>query len=192
MTGATPADFTRSLVEFAAAPEDRVAADRVFGVIHDELTRLAARRLRGHNLSWSATDLVHETYVRLVDRRAVTPGAEHSFVAVATKAMRQVLVDHARAKAAEKRGGGRERVTLSGLTGDEEMIDADVLDLDRLLRELEALDKRAAWIVQLRFFIGLSMQEIADHLGVTRRTAHNDWRMARAWLLSRLNENVAP
>jgi RNA polymerase sigma factor (TIGR02999 family) len=166
------------------------ADDHLRNEVYRQLRALAGSYFRGrrsdHTLS--PTGLVHEAYLRL----ARQPGGwkdEAHFLAVAATAMRQILINHARDARAKKRGGGaRERVTLSGLVADGSGADAalDVLVVDELLRELEALEPRQARLVELRVFGGLGEEELARVLGVSVRTVQKDWRGAKAWLVDRL------
>jgi RNA polymerase sigma factor (TIGR02999 family) len=167
---------------------DPQALDRLLPLVYDDLRRIAARHLRSerpdHTLS--ATAVVHEAYLRLVGHRAVRWQERAQFYGVASVQMRRILVDHARRRAAAKRGGPEVRLAL-----DEELAaggapDLDLLALDQALDELAALDPRVVRIVELRFFAGLSLDEAAFALGVSRRTVANEWAVARAWLHKRL------
>ncbi len=185
-------DVPELLARVTAAPDDRAAAERVFAAVHAELQVRAARRMRGNvHASWSATDLVHETYLKMMGAASPPARSRSVFLAIASNAMRQVLIDHVRAKGARKRGGDRRQVTLSGLAADSGDVDVELVDLERALGELESLDPRMARVVELRFFGGLSMDEIATELGVTRRTVQRDWRVARSWLLRRLTSDAS-
>lgn len=153
--------------------------------LYDELRRLARQYLRrervGHTLQTTA--LAHEAFVRLAAHRDTGWTAEDRFAAAAARTIRRVLVDHARAAAAKKRGSGRRRhaqVDLSELSAPETRV--DLVEFDECLRRLEALDQRQADVVELRFFAGLSEQRVADLLGVSRKTVQREWRWARAWL----------
>lgn len=167
---------------------DEAAGEDLVALLYDELRRLARRALRdersGHTLQ--ATELVNEAYLRLV--RADIPWQDRGhFYSVASRAMRRILVDHARAKARHKRGGEYDRVTL-----DEELIGpaddpADLLALDQALNRLAAHDARKARAVELRYFGGLPHEDIAGVLGVSTITVHRDLRMARAWLYTELS-----
>lgn len=156
--------------------------------VYAELRRRAAGQLRrerrGHTLR--PTDLVHETYLRLCDQN---PGWQNreQFFAVASRLMRRILVDHARTRAAAKRGGGL-RVTLVDGLAVSPQVEPDLLDLDRALDELSALDERQASLVELRFFGGLGIEEAARSLGVSLTTAKRDWAMAKSWLYRRLKQ----
>lgn len=142
------------------------------------------------NHTLEPTALVHEAYLKLMTGRQVCWEGRTHFIAIAAKAMRQILVDHARAKRAQKRGGGSDRVTLTGLALDGSGEQFDALDLDESLRRLGEEDKRQARIVELRFFAGMKPAEIALVLGVSERTVELDWRLARAWLRRDLKEGT--
>ncbi|MFY9344163.1 MAG: ECF-type sigma factor [Planctomycetota bacterium] len=166
-----------------AARGDRVGAARLVEVVHDELRALAARYLRrerkGHTLQ--PTALVNEACLRLLGDTIVDDASKTHLFAVAATTMRRVLVDHARKRAAARRGGGAARVTLDeGLAATGAGI--DVLAVDEALQRLATLDERQARIVELRFFGGLNDDEVARALGVSRRTVQGDWSMAKAWL----------
>ena len=175
----------------AAGAGDRLAAERLYGLVYDELHRLASSNLRreraGHTLQ--PTALVNEAYLRL----GTGPGSgdaawanRRHFFHAAARAMRQILVDHARRRDAEKRGGGAERVTLADVEVAAPEANVDLLRLDVALDALAAEDARLAELVQLRFFVGLSIEEAAKTLGVSPATAKRDWAFARAWLQARL------
>jgi RNA polymerase sigma factor (TIGR02999 family) len=174
---------------------DRASAEELFPIVYDELRRLAksymSRETPGQTLQ--PTALVHDAYLKLVDQtRADWRGKTH-FFAVGARVMRRLLVDHAREKGALKRGAGWRRVTLSetpdALVG--ETLDAEqVLDLNAALEQLAELDEREARVVTLRFFGGLTMEQVAEVLGVSLRTVENDWRHARAWLRLKLTRGT--
>jgi RNA polymerase sigma factor (TIGR02999 family) len=166
---------------------DQAALERLLPLVYGEMHQQAERYMRGqkpgHTLQ--TTGLVHEAYLRLVD--APSGDAEWQgrgqFFALASRAMRSVLVDHARARAAAKRGGATQAMTLTAagdVAGSEP--DADVMALDEALRGLAQLDPRQAQIVELRYFGGLSIDEVAETLGVSHATVERDWRTARLWL----------
>lgn len=158
-------------------------------LVYDELRVLAAQHLHRErpDHSWQPTELVHEAYLRLVDGKRVDWKGRRHFFGTAARAMRQLLVDHARRKGAAKRGGSRERVTLEVELVSGEPSDAGLLDLEEALERLMEMDERAGRLVELRFFAGLTLDEAADTLGVSRRTAANDWSLARLWLSRELN-----
>ena len=181
-----PGEVTRLLQAWNDG--DAAAGERLIPLIYAELRRRAAGHLRrerpGHTLR--PTDLVHETYLRLRAQNAAWQNREQLF-AVASRLMRRILVDHARMRAAAKRGGGV-RVTLSEDRAGPAAVEPDVLDVDAALEELAALDERQARLVELRFFGGLDILEAARTLGVSVATANRDWAMAKAWLFRRLKE----
>ena len=154
-----------------------------FPAVYAELRRLAAAKLAGepdgHTLD--ATALVHEAYLRLGDQSFAS---RSGFFRAAAESMRRILVDHARAKRADKRGGGRLRVELPDLPGDGP--DSDLLALDEALGELEGHDPTAAALVKLRYFSGFTHTDAAELLGLTRRQADGLWAVARAWLYRRM------
>jgi RNA polymerase sigma factor (TIGR02999 family) len=169
------------------ASGDSSADERLVPLIYEELRSIAARQLaheRGsHTLT--PTALVHEAYLRLSDSAQFAPNDRRHFFAIAATRMRQVLVDHARRRAADKRGGGVEALTLSTFDGAEPGTAAasvDALALDQALARLGEADPRKAQVVELRYFAGLEMQEIADLLSISRATAQRDWDLARAFL----------
>jgi len=132
---------------------------------------------------------VHEAYMKLVDQTRVDWHGKAHFFAVAAQAMRRILVDHARSRQRDKRGGGRARVALEEATALSPQKDEDVLALDEALERLGAIDPRQAKVVELRFFGGLSVDEVAAALGVSKRTVEGDWTFARAWLSRELRNN---
>ena len=179
-----PTRVTRLLERLDAG--DDAAADELFAEVYGDLRRMAgaaiAREASGHTLQ--ATALVSEAWLKLARGGGVgaLEGRRH-FLAVAARAMRQVLVDHARRRRAERRGGGLVRVTRTGLGVAEREVDADeILALDDALNALESMDPRLRQIVELRFFAGLKDAEVATVLGVTRRTVQREWVKARAFL----------
>ncbi len=169
-----------------AATGDRQAAAELFPLVYDELRKLAAARMAaenpGHTLD--ATALVHEAYLRLIgDQRFAGQG---HFFAAAAEAMRRILVNHARDRNRQKRGGGRNRVDLDRLTAANAANDDDLLELDDALDRLAKDYPAVAELVKLRFFAGMTLGEAADALGLPRRTADRQWAFARAWLADAL------
>ncbi len=164
------------------------AAEELFAVVYADLRRVAAaylgRERKGHTLQ--PTALVHEAYCRLVDAENLGYSDRHHFYAVAARAMRRILVDHARKRKAAKRGGGASRVPLDRLPELPDERDAWLAALDDVLADLERLDARQAQVVELRFFGGLTIQETAATLGVSHATVERDWKVARAWLAREL------
>ena len=179
-------DVTAILQEWRqGSPE---ALERLMEIVYAELRRLAAQYLSrersGHTLQ--PTALVHEAYVRLVDQRVPWESRAH-FFGVAAQMMRRVLVDHARSRRAEKRGGDSDRVTLSAAEGLAKTPEIDLVALDAALEKLAALDPRQARIVELRYFGGLTNEETAEALGVSVATVKREWALARAWLKGKLS-----
>jgi RNA polymerase sigma-70 factor, ECF subfamily len=183
--------LTRMLAALRAGDQDGFGA--IFPMVYDELRQMARRRMRGerpgHTLS--PTALVHETYLKLVGLERIEWRNRAQFFALAARAMRQVLIDHALQRKAQKRGGGQVHVTLDeGVRGHAPHL-VEVLALDEVLRRLEAVDGRRAQVVVCRFFAGLDVEETAAALGVSQATVKRDWSFARAWLnreLSRRSE----
>jgi RNA polymerase sigma-70 factor (ECF subfamily) len=167
---------------------DAAALDQLVPMVYDELRRVARAHLRAErNPSLQPTALVHELYLRLVDNDSMIIRDRTHFFAIAARVMRQVLVDHARRRLADKRGGG---VTIIGL---EAMMDpagppgVDVLVIDEALGQLMSVDARLCRVVELRFFGGLNIEETAEALEVSTATVERDWAMAKAWLFQRLS-----
>lgn len=167
-------------------PKDRrnTPTGRWLPEVYEDFRNLAARYLRrerrDHGLQ--ATALVHEAWMRIADqRRARWKGRTH-FFAVGAEAMRRVLIDWARSEGREKRGGGRRRVTLGAAEVEEFQGEPGSVDLRDCLEELSKLDARQARVVELRFFAGLTVEEVAEVIGVSKRTVEGDWTLAKAWL----------
>ena len=169
---------------------NREAGNQLMAASYDNLSRLAGHYLRherrDHTLQ--ATELVNELYIKLFSSAPVEWQDRVHFFAVAGRQLRRILVDHARSRRADKRGGDAVRVSLTAAQGVPQAIDLDVLEIDEALTRLEALDARVASGVELRFLAGLSEVEIAEALGVSLATVRRDWRFARAWLLSQLDQ----
>ena len=185
-----PADsgtFTRWLVEWRNGSQE--AADRLFAAAYQELRRLAAWHLQkerpGHTLQ--PTALVNELYIKLFAGEPVDWQNRAHFFAVAAQQMRRILIDHARARVAEKRGGGTVPVSLSDAEGHTAPLQEDLIELDQALRRLEELDRRSARVVELRFFGGLTEKEAAEVLEISVATLKRDWDFARAWVISQLS-----
>jgi RNA polymerase sigma factor (TIGR02999 family) len=173
---------------------DGAAKDRLVRLVYDELHGIAAGLLHQHGGSETLppTALVHEAYLRL-DAARVFAGApnHHYFFAAAAQAMRQVLVDHARCRQAEKRGKGKQRVALDAVLDYFCQQNLDVVALHEALNDLAALNERQSQVVNLRFFGGFTVAEVAEQLGVSVSTVESDFRLARAWLHRQLVEEGA-
>jgi RNA polymerase sigma-70 factor, ECF subfamily len=178
-----PSSVTQLLVQATAG--DRTALDRLMPVVYDELRRIASRRLAGegpgHTLQTTA--LVNEAYLRLVDQRQLAWQNRAHFFAIAARLMRYIVVDHARSRKNQKRGGHATHVTLDdALTPAAGESVESLLLIDDALSRLEQVDARKCQVAELRLFSGLSVDETADVLRVSAVTVMRDWRMAKAWL----------
>jgi RNA polymerase sigma factor (TIGR02999 family) len=183
-----PGEITVLLRAYAAG--DRDAFDELVPKIYDELRRIARNHLRRakRGATLDTTGLVHEAYLKLAGQRGMRVEDRGHFLAIAARAMRQIVIGRARARLAKKRGGGGIAVTF-----DEERVGVDsqaewLLDLDRALEELRAHDENLARTVECRFFAGLSEAETAEALGVSLRTAQRNWMRARAWIRAGLSD----
>jgi RNA polymerase sigma factor (TIGR02999 family) len=169
---------------------DPQAAGQLLPLVYDELRELAARRMAGEKpgQTLDATALVHEAYLRLVGNDAEPQWNDRGhFFAAAAEAMRHILVDRARRKRRAKHGGGRQRVELDEAVATPPSAAEDLLALDDALTKLGGEDADAAAVVKLRYFAGLSIEEAARGLGMSRATAYRHWTFARAWLLNELS-----
>lgn len=182
-----PTKITELLL--AASEGGRDALDRLVPFVYDHLRRIAAAQMRreaaGHSLQ--PTALVHEAYVRLVDQRQAQWRNRAHFFGAAASLMRRILVDHARARLAEKRGGGLERVTLTGDEAAESPRGIDVLALHESLERMAAFNPRQGRIVELRYFGGLTIEEAAEVIGISEATLVREWTIAKAWLRTDLS-----
>jgi len=180
-----PNEVTRLLQDVNQGVEG--AQERLIPVVYVELRKLAdsymGRERDGHTLE--PTALVHEAFIKLVDQRRVHWNSRGHFFGIAAQAMRRILVDYARRRKAERRGGGRQVTMITNLpqTLTEPL---DLLSVDQALTELAEFDARAARVVELRFFGGLTVEEVAELLNVSEVTIKRDWRSAKAWLYRRL------
>ena len=163
---------------------DKRALDQMLPVLYRELHRLAAaylsREATGHTLQ--PTALVHEAYLRLIDQRHVNWRNRAQFLGLAAGMMRRILVSHARDRVARKRGGGAERVSLSLVESPSGRPDVELIALEEAMTRLAALDERKARVVELKFFGGLTVEEIAEVLESSGATVEREWAFARAWL----------
>jgi RNA polymerase sigma factor (TIGR02999 family) len=173
-------DLTEALA--AGAAGDPRAADRLMTLVYDELRALAQSHLAGADQTLQATAIVHEAYLRLVDQRRVDWRNRAQFLGVAASMMRRILVNHARDRAARKRGGNPERVSLSLVESPSGRPDVELIALEDALQRLAALDERKSRVVELKFFGGLTIEEIAEVLQVSGATVEREWAFARAWL----------
>ena len=177
----SPQEVTRLLVDWGNG--DQAALDDLMPLVYGELRRLAGRYMRrespGHTLQTSA--LVNEAYLRLVDQKSVRWQNRAHFFGVAAQLMRRILVDHARSRLRAKRGGGAQIVSLAEQAVMSEDV-AEVIALDEAMKSLAEMDPRKSQIVEMKFFGGLTNEEVAEVLKVTSRTVEREWRKAKAWL----------
>lgn len=171
---------------------DRAATDAVFAALYDELHRMARRELsrRGGNVTLGATTLLHDAYVNLAEREGVTFPDRSRYMGYASKVMRRLIIDYARSRQAQKRGGQFEITSIISDVKDP-MTDADeLMRISDALDELAAVEERLVRVVDLKFFCGYSFVEIAKMLDVTERTIQRDWEKARLFLYRRLNRTL--
>ncbi|MEO8078342.1 MAG: sigma-70 family RNA polymerase sigma factor [Acidobacteriota bacterium] len=185
-----PANVTQLLVSWSAG--DPAAAEALTPLVHSELRRVAARFMAGERPGHilQATALVNEAYLRLVDWKDVRWQNRAHFFAVAAQIMRRILVDMARTRDRAKRGGGQLHVSLSEAAALPAAAPVDLVALDDALKTLEALNARQSRVVELRFFGGLSLDEVAHVLDVSVGTVRRDWNVAQAWLFRELNRSA--
>jgi RNA polymerase sigma-70 factor (ECF subfamily) len=181
-TDALPSNVTGLLVDWSNG--DETAYERLAPLVHAELHRLAhhymSRERDGHTLQTTA--LVNEAYLRLVDQKQTRWQNRAHFFGICAELMRRILVDYARQQNYQKRGGGARKLSLDEAPVFSKEKTADLIALDEALKELASFDKRKARVVELRFFGGLSNEEIAEVMGVHPNTVSRDWNAARAWL----------
>ncbi len=195
MSSPTSQEVGQVLRALRQGEAERARATRVlFEILYDELQALASDLMRheraGHTLE--PTALVHETYLRLVDDSRLDWQDRAHFFGVAARAMRQILMEHARRRAADKRGGGWLRVTLREELQLAAPSAVEILKLDRALDDLSEIDERSGRIVELRIFGGMRAGEIAHVLGISERTIYKDWRVAKMWLTRELTGGRKP
>lgn len=163
---------------------DSKAVEKLFPLVYDQLRRVAGAKLQGerpdHTLN--ATALVHEAYLKLVDQKQASWQNRAHFFAIASQAMRRILINYARERMAEKRGGGLPIVTFTDEAGHRESRMEELIELDEALDKLKKVDERQSKVVEYKFFGGLNQEEIAEVLKLSVPTVQRDWRMARAWL----------
>ena len=180
-------EITRMLRAWSGG--DREAVDTLMPLVYDELHKVAAQYLRkqrpDHTLQ--PTALVNEAYLKLIDISSVSWQDRAHFFAVASQTMRHVLVDHARGRNRDKRGGGAQKVSLDEAISFSQGNEVDLLSLDEAMRELAAMDEQQSRIVELRFFGGLTVEETAVVLHISPATVKREWRIAKAWLHKRMS-----
>lgn len=185
---AQPGEITRLLKDVGGKATEEEVASRLLPLVYRELRRLASSYMRRPNPTMDVTELVHEAYLKLVDQRDVTWQNRAHFYGIAARLMRRIVIDRARKRSALRRGGNERKVSLDeALVCSDERSEALVL-LDRALSKLATFDPRQSKIVELRFFGGMTAQEIAEVLGIGERTVDRDWKMAQAWLKREITE----
>jgi RNA polymerase sigma-70 factor, ECF subfamily len=189
MLDSSSQQITALLVDWSKG--DPVALEQVMPLVYDELRKMARRYMRqqpaGH--TFQTTDLIHEAYLKLANQADRDWQNRSHFFAVAAKAMRHILVDYARSKQSQKRGGWQEKVTLSDECAGSGNRAGEIVALDDALNTLARLDERKSRIVELKYFAGVTNDEIAEVLQVSAETVKRDWRFARTWLLRELSAN---
>ncbi len=170
---------------------DREALERLTPLVYQELRRLAESYLRrersGHTLQ--PTALVHEAYIKLIDQQSVSWQNRAHFFGIAAQTMRRILVDHARARLAEKRGSGETKFSFDEVIDVSDQRADQLVALDESLKTLARLDPQKSRVVELKYFGGMTLEETAEVLGVSRATVIREWRMAKAWLYGELNKS---
>jgi RNA polymerase sigma factor (TIGR02999 family) len=188
MQASSPSEVTRLLKDWSTG--DSAALDQLMPIMYAELRAIAARYLRrerqDHTLQ--PTALVNEAYLRLIDQKHVNWQNRAHFVGVAAQMMRRILVDHAKSHNRAKRGGGALRVTLDEEVAISEERADDLVLLDEALTALEAFDARKSRVVEMKYFGGLSVEETAEVLKVSVITVARDWKLAKAWLYTTIND----
>lgn len=181
----TPESITQLLVEWGNG--DEAALNRLMPVVHDELRRLARNYLRRERINHTLqpTALINEAYLRLVDQNGMRWQNRAQFFGIAAQLMRRILVDHARQVHAEKRGGGALTVSLTQANSFVQP-DVDLLAIHEALERLAEFDPQQSRVVELRFFAGLTVEECAEVIGISRATVAREWTMAKAWLYEQL------
>jgi RNA polymerase sigma factor (TIGR02999 family) len=182
-----PGDVTGLLLKWSQG--DQAAVDELTPLVYSELRRLAHRYLRRERADHTlrSAELVHEAYLRLIDQKQASWQNRAHFFAVSGQIMRRILVDYARARQAEKRGGGAATLLLNEAIDLPDQRNFELIALDDALDRLAKLDPQQSRVVELRFFAGLSIEETAEALRVSRATVNRDWVTARAWLVRELS-----
>jgi RNA polymerase sigma factor (TIGR02999 family) len=187
----TPHEITQLLVEWSDG--NQAALDKLYPLVYNELRRLAhgylKRERKGHTLQTTA--LINEAYLRLVDQKHVQWANRSHFFGISAQIMRRILIDHARRYEYSKRGGGAQRISLDEAAVVAKERGRQLLMLDEALNGLAQIDPRRSRVVELRYFGGLSNEEIAGVLKISENTVTRDWNMARAWLYQEFSRNVA-
>lgn len=189
MSSASPLEVTQLLIDWRNG--NREALDRLMPLVYDELRRIA-RRSRRKNPSGNTlqtTDLINEAYLKLVGKDGIDWQDRAHFFAVASRVMRFLLIDNARSKRYVKRGGGVEQISLDDTAIVAPERSQEILDLDAALESLAGIDERKSRIVEMRYFAGMNIEEMAEVLGVSEVTVKREWARAKAWLYREMNRS---
>lgn len=188
MDSSTPQQVTQLLIDWRNG--DRQALDRLMPLVYNELRRIAqrSRRTQIAGNTFQTADLIHEAYLKLAGQNGIDWQNRAHFYAVAARVMRYLLIDHARAKLTQKRGGGAEMISLNELEIGEPGRSLEILSLNQALERLAGMDERKSRIVEMRYFAGMNNNEVAEVLGVSEITVKREWTRAKAWLYRELNE----
>lgn len=183
-------EVTRLLLAWKSG--DETALDRLMPLVYNELHRLARRYMAGEQTGHplQTTALVHEVYLRLVDANTIDWNDRAHFYAICARLMRRILVDFARSRNYQKRGGGLAHIQLEDAATVPETVGSEMLAVDEALKQLAVIDSRKSEVVELRFFGGLTVEEIAAALRVSPETVMRDWKLAKAWLLRELGHET--
>lgn len=188
-SGMKKGEITEQLIRIKLGDDD--AQEKLYGIVYSKLQQVAAYELskerKDHTMN--RTDLVHETFLKLINLNDIDWKDRRHFFRIAARAMKQILIDHARKKLSSKRGNNPHHIELN-----EEIIklnsqSTEIIEISEALEELRKVDERLAEVVDLRFFAGLSMDDIGDVMEISRSTVNRDWVKARAWLYNRLNKS---
>jgi RNA polymerase sigma-70 factor, ECF subfamily len=186
MSNPAPHQITQLLVDWSNGNE--FAVQQLMPLVYDELRRMARRYMRrqpsGH--TFQTTELIHETYLKIAGRDVASWQNRAHFFGIAAQAMRHILVDYARAKQSQKRGGWQEKITLADDAAVSVEKSGEIVALDEALHRLAALDARKCQVVELKYFGGLTNEEVAEFLKISPETAKRDWQFARTWLMREL------
>jgi RNA polymerase sigma factor (TIGR02999 family) len=179
-------DTTRLLLDIQSGREG--AYEQLFPLVYEELHNIARKKLNRErdDITISETGLIHEVYLKMINQTRVNARDKHHFLAIAARCMRQILIDHARKKQAEKRGGDQQEVTYIDELLKVREESTQLIALDEKIRELQKMDERLAEVVTLRFFGQLPIYSVAEALGISERTVKRDWAKARGWLYKEL------
>lgn len=182
--------ITRMLIELQSGEgRNEELYDELFSLVYEQLRLIAHARIKDEyrQHTYSKTALVHEVYLKMIDQQQIRATNRSHFYAIASRCMRQILVDHARKKNAEKRGGDRQKITYADHLLENQEKARELLDIDEKLRDLARLNERLSEVVELRFFGDMSVAETAEALGISPSTVKRDWAKARGWLYKELN-----